>query len=480
MQLAALVGSRGLLPLGEYLGRYQTAGAGWLARLYDFPTLLWIAHPDWLLTALPLAGAALAILLILGVGGRVVPALLWLLYLSSVVAARDFFYYQWDNLLLETTFLAIFLPARGTLAGAIRRRPLPEPSPVVVFLLRWVLFRLLFESALAKILYGREDWLTLRGMTYYYETAPLPSWGGWLVQQQPLWFHQGSVLYMFLVELLLPFFIFLPRRFRIAFFLLHLPFQISIGLTSNYGFFNLLSLVLSLLVLEDRDLEGAARLWRRLRRRAPAVGAAATQQGAAPPAPAAGAATPAGRPGVGGPAPAAPLPWPRRMLRHAPWLLAACIVPASLMEASGYLLRGTAFDRALVRARALYAPLRTVNVYHLFPGIVRQRIVAEIEGTQDGASWVPYRLRYAPGDPGAAPPMTWLHNPRFPFNYSFFTLGRGRRDVEYLENLARRLCCDPGAVAGLMEPNALLESRPQALRMSYYRYRFGTWSDLRA
>jgi len=122
--------------------------------------------------------------------------------------------------------------------------------------------------------------------------------------------------------------------------------------------------------------------------------------------------------------------------------------------------------------------LRSVNVYHLFPGVVRERIVAEIEGTRDGTEWTPYYLRYAPGDPGAPPPMTWLHNPLFPFTYSFLTLGRGGRDEEYLQNLARRLCCDPQVLSDLILPNRFLEDRPSALRMSYYRYRFGTWDDL--
>ncbi|PYS93869.1 MAG: membrane protein, partial [Acidobacteria bacterium] len=87
----------------------------------------------------------MAIALTLGVGGRAVPIALWALYLSCITAGRDFFYYQWDNLLLEASFLAIFLPARGSLFGLARGRRPPEPSRIVVFLLQWLLFRLLFE-----------------------------------------------------------------------------------------------------------------------------------------------------------------------------------------------------------------------------------------------------------------------------------------------------------------------------------------------
>jgi len=468
VQLRELVGARGLLPLGEFLDRYRASGAPLLARLYHVPTVFWAARADVLLTALPLLGAALAIALTLGVGGRAVPIALWALYLSCITAGRDFFYYQWDNLLLEASFLAIFLPARGSLFGLARGRRPPEPSRIVVFLLQWLLFRLLFESAMAKILYGQEDWLTLRGMTYYYETAPLPSWGGWFVQQFPLWFHQGSVLFTFLVELVLPCCIFLPRPFRRVFFVLHLPFQMSIGLTSNYGFFNLLSIALSILVLDDADLERVGRFTGRLARR---IAPRLLGRGGEGPAPPGGER--AGGP-VAGPGGVAP----SLAVRLGAWVLAGCIVPASLFEASSYLVRGAGIDEALAPWRALYAPFRSINVYHLFPGIVRERIVAEIEETADGVSFSPCRLRYAPGDPKTPPPMTWLHNPRFPFHYSFLTLGRGRRDEEYMNNLAQRLCCDPQAAAPFFEPQPALAERPAALRLSYYRYRFGTWDDL--
>ena len=74
--------------------------------------------------------------------------------------------------------------------------------------------------------------------------------------------------------------------------------------------------------------------------------------------------------------------------------------------------------------------------------------------------------------------MTYLHNPRFPFHYSFWTLGRGRRDEEYIGNLARRLCCDPGALAPLFKDDPFPATGPRALRIVYYRYRFGRRADL--
>ena len=170
--------------------------------------------------------------------------------------------------------------------------------------------------------------------------------------------------------------------------------------------------------------------------------------------------------------------WRRRIGQAALTVLAFCVLSASVLEGFGYFLRGPIRGWDTSRVRGLYAPFRTVNVYHLFPGVVRERIVAEIEGSDDGVEWRPYHLRYAPGDPAEAPPMTWLHNPRLPFHYSFLTLGRGRRDEEYLNNLATRLCCEPAAVRHLFTDFPFPASGPRSLRLVYYRYRFGTWNDL--
>jgi lipase maturation factor 1 len=460
VQLRDLAGSRGLLPWADFLARLHQGGGSAPGRFLSFPTLfLWI-RGDAALTVVPLLGAAIALLLVVGIGGRIVPLALWFLYLSCVTAARDFFYYQWDNLLLETSFLAIVLPGRGSLFDLARGRPVPEPPPAMAFLVRWILFRLLFESGLSKLAAGQDTWLNLSAMTYYYETAPLPSWGGWLVQQFPLWFHQFSVFFTFLVELPLALLIFLPRRFRLAFFAIHLPFQVSIGLTSNYGFFNLLSIVLSLTVLQDRDLDAALRIARRTMRRMPSD--------------ATGEPAPADAAGPGAPRP----PWRRVLLLAPVLLLALVVVPASLIEALGYFNPAAVQGSALLSVRSFYAPFRSVNVYHLFPGVVRERIVAEIEGTSDGIRWEPYHLRYAPGDPQDAPPMTYLHNPRLPFHYSFWTLGRGRRDEEYISNLARRLCCEPASVAHLFKDDPFRAIAPLELRIVYYHYRFGRYADL--
>ena len=63
--------------------------------------------------------------------------LMWLLYLSFVNVGQTWYSFGWETLLLETGFLAIFLGAKHV------------ATPVmVVWLLRWVLFRLMLGAGL--------------------------------------------------------------------------------------------------------------------------------------------------------------------------------------------------------------------------------------------------------------------------------------------------------------------------------------------
>ena len=136
--------------------------------------------------------------------------------------------YQWDALLLETGFLAILLGS----------------SPLLIWLFRWLLFRLMFLSGAVKLLSGDFSWRGFTALPVHYQTQPLPTPLAWYFYQLPGWFQHFSVGFVFLVELIMPFLIFAPRRVRfpaagcIAFL------QIMISLTGNYAFFNILTIAL--------------------------------------------------------------------------------------------------------------------------------------------------------------------------------------------------------------------------------------------
>ncbi|MDQ2945771.1 MAG: lipase maturation factor family protein, partial [Acidobacteriota bacterium] len=227
-QVRGLVGSHGILPVHSYLQAVaQNFGA---SRYWLVPTVFWVRDDDSVLVWICIAGAALAIILMLGFAQRLILIFLYGLYLSLCSAGQDFMSFQWDMLLLETGFLAIFLGR----------------SKLIVWLMRWLLFRLLFLSGSVKLLSHDITWRSLNALRFHYWTQPLPTPLAWYMNQLPGWFQQASTAMVFLCELLVPLLLLGPRRVRhfAGYFVIGL--QVLILLTGNYTFFNILTIALCL------------------------------------------------------------------------------------------------------------------------------------------------------------------------------------------------------------------------------------------
>src|SRR5262249_16193338 len=125
------------------------------------------------------------------------------------------------------------------------------PSRVALWTLRWLLFYLMFESGMVKRISGDTTWRNLTALNYHYETQPLPTWIGWYAHHLPEWAQKASTIAMFGIELYIPFLIFAPRRLRHFACLAMALLQVVILLTGNYCFFNLLTLALCVLLLDD-------------------------------------------------------------------------------------------------------------------------------------------------------------------------------------------------------------------------------------
>ena len=158
-----------------------------------------------------IAGVVTALAFFAGLMPVVCLAVLWFLYLSLATVSRDFLWFQWDGLLLEAGFLALFIAPRQLWS---RVSNAPPPSRMGLWLLRWLLFRLLVASALVKITSHDPAWRHLTALRYHYETQPLPPWTAWYAHHLPAGFQGFSALVMFLIEGVAPFFLFAPRRIR--------------------------------------------------------------------------------------------------------------------------------------------------------------------------------------------------------------------------------------------------------------------------
>ncbi len=238
-QVQVLIGSRGLLPVADFI---EAARGQPGVSLLDLPTLAWWFHSDGALIAGIGLGAVLSLAALFGFARRLCFALSTVLYLSYVTVARDFLSFQWDNLLIECGFLAAFLRT-------------DRPAPLAHFLFRLVLFKLYFESGIAKWGSPLRDWHDGSAMTYYYETAPLPTWLAWYAHHLPVWWHHFESRATLVLELVVPFGIFGPRTLRLFAFAAFTLFQIVNAATANYGFFCYLAVVLGVFLLDDADVE---------------------------------------------------------------------------------------------------------------------------------------------------------------------------------------------------------------------------------
>lgn len=256
VQIGGLIGAHGILPAGGYLAAVSHALG---ARGYwSMPTIFWIAHGDPFLKGACWAGVAIALALIPGYlkghWERALLAILYVLYLSLDTAGQDFLAFQWDSLLLEAGFLAIFL----------------GNSKIVVLLFRWLLFRLMFLSGVVKLTSHDPVWRNLTALAYHYMTQPLPNRLAWYMYQLPLTAQRFSTAATLCIELGMPFLFFAPRLWRTVGAAAVLFLQALIFLTGNYTFFNLLTMSLCVLLFDDHAFR-----WLRLRARAARTATAA-------------------------------------------------------------------------------------------------------------------------------------------------------------------------------------------------------------
>jgi hypothetical protein len=446
-QVKVLIGAQGLLPLRPLLEQLR-AGEG--VPLLEYPSLLrWPALAgDRVLVAGTMAGLLLGLLALAGWRPRLCFGLSTFLYLGYAAACRTFLAFQWDNLLLECGLLCSLLPGS-------------RPAPLCHLALRLLLFKLYFESGLAKWQSPAHDWHDGSAMTLYYETAPLPTALAWYAHNLPAWWHHLESRATLVLELVVPLGCFGPRRARLVAAATFTVFQALNMATANYGFFCPLAAALGLFLLDDRDVEAVLARARRLL-------PARVRERLLPSAPA--AAPPAAAPG--------------RLHRVLAGVGLGAFVALSALEAVDRFGPQGPWQDALLPVQHLHAPLRLVNTYHLFASITRERIepgieiLAEEAGAPAEGAWIAYDLWHKAGDPLRPPDLVAPHQPRVDFQLWFYGLAWQRRAPAYVDGLLQRLCQAPRAVQALFR--APLPARPAAVRMAFHRYTFTSTDERRA
>jgi len=439
-QLDGLMGTHGVQPAREWLDLLRERFGR--AAYWQAPTIFWLNASDTVLWLGALGGVASSILLILNRAPFAAAAAAWALYLSLFAVGGVFFSFQWDILLLETGFLAILLAPRR-LRPRLQSEP-PTPR-TVIFLLRWLIFRLMLLSGLVKLASGDAAWWDLTALTYHYETQPLPAWTSWIAHNLPEGFHRFSCAVMFAIELVLPFFVWAPRRLRVIAAAGFVALQLGIMATGNYNFFNLLTCLLCVPLLDDGYLARVMPLslvrsveLRGMRSDSPSgIGAAALVS------------------------------------------LAFVLVVLGAVQGWGRVAGYESVPRPVRRVLSAVAPLHLTNAYGLFAVMTKQRHEIVLEGSADGENWQAYEFRWKPGDPAARPRFCQPHQPRLDWQMWFAALGSYRHNP-WLIALMDRLLEGSQPVLDLLGENPFPQRPPSYVRAVIYEYRFNTIPGARA
>jgi len=424
-QAVPLIGEGGLLPAAWYLDDVRFHHGSSLAGFFQRPSLFWISVSDAALTTLAGAGVVLALFALVGASHPALFFALWLVQLSFVHVGQVFWGYGWETLLLEAGFLAVFLyPARGV--WPLRDR---GQSPIaVIWLYRWLLFRVMFGAGLIK-LRGDPCWTELSCLDYHFETQPIPNPLTPLFHAMPGWMLAGGVLFNHFVELIVPFFYFATRRLRAVAGLLTIAFQLVLIFSGNLSWLNWLTIALALACFDDAALSHLVP--RALKGRLVARRDAS-------------------------------LLHRRVVMALVAGVLVLSVVPTVNLISSSQLMNAS-FDR-----------LHLVNTYGAFGSISRDRHEVILEGTHGEANapdhqWRAWELPCKPGDPARAPCVVSPYHRRLDWQLWFAALGDYERE-QWIVRLSWLLLEGRREPLPLFANDPFPEEPPRYVRARLFRY----------
>ena len=434
-QAVPLIGHDGLTPADLYLDRLVEHSGTRTEAFFERPTLFLFGISDGLIVTVAWVGVALSLLVLVGFANAIVMAAIWALYLSLVHVGQLWYGYGWEILLLETGFLAIFL------CPLLDGRPFPRRAPptAVLWLLRWLAFRILLGAGLIKIR-GDACWRDLTCLTTHYETQPVPNPMSRVLHFMPTWFHKLGVAFNHLVELVAPWFVFWPRIARHVAGALMVLFQVILIVSGNLSFLNWLTIVPALACFDDS-------LLRRL--------------------------------------------VPKFLARRAAHAAAAEAHPSRLQLATTIVLVATvavlsyAPVRNLVSSRQVmntsFNQLHLVNTYGAFGSVGKQRPELVFEGTHDelltpDTEWKAYEFKCKPGDPQRRPCLISPYHYRLDWQIWFAAMSSPKRYPWTVHFVWKLLQGDPGTL-GLLAHNPFPDGPPRWVRVVRYRYEFARGAE---
>ncbi len=414
-QFKPLLGERGLLPVPQFVARVP---------FRDSPSLLFFLPKDFAFTLAAWLGVALSAIALLGVADRYslwlsmsIWAALWVLYISFVNVGQTFYAFGWESILLEACVYAVFLGNAST-----------SPQAVVIWMFRWLVFRVMFGAGLIK-LRGDSCWRDLTCLDYYYETQPMPNPLSWYFHWGPEWTHKGGVLVNHLVELIVPFALFLPQPIASIAGILTILFQLSIFISGNLSWLNVLTAVIAISAIDDRRLSAFLAI------RAPETHT------------------------------------PALTFRIVTFALTALVVVLSIKP-----IRNLLSPRQVMNT--IYNQFHFIGTYGAFGSITRPRYEVVVEGTDDtvltqSTKWREYEFKGKPGDPSRLPPQIAPYHLRLDWLMWFAALSSYQSHPWFVHFIAKLLEEDRDTLS-LLRTNPFPNKPPNFVRARLAEYHFSS------
>ncbi|MFI8067866.1 lipase maturation factor family protein [Streptomyces sp. NPDC086033] len=414
LQFRALLGERGMLPIPRFVARVPFRRA---------PSLFQLHYSDRFFALCAATGCAVAAALAAGLdsrlplwGGMLLWLVPWLLYLSIVNVGQTWYGFGWESLLLEVGFLAVFLGNDEV-----------APPVLVLFLLRWILFRVEFGAGLIKMR-GDACWRKLTCLDHHHETQPMPGPLSWFFHHLPRPLHRVEVAANHVTQLVVPFLLFTPQPIATAAASLMIATQLWLVLSGNFAWLNWITIVLAVPAL---DLGGEA-------------------------------------PDL----PATPL-----------WYEVVVLAVAALLLALSYHPVRNMISRSQIMNRS-FDPLHLVNTYGAFGSVSRVRHEVVVEGTADDvprrdSEWKEYEFKGKPGDPRRWPRQFAPYHLRLDWMMWFAALSPAYAQAWFGTMVERLLENDPATLKLLRRSPFPPDEPPRHVRARLFRYRYTTWRELR-
>ena len=413
-QFVPLLGEHGLLPVPDFVRAVPFRAS---------PSLFYLMPRDAAFRTAAWLGVALSVLALVALPQRwgSIPSaavwfLLWILYLSFVNVGQTFYGFGWETLLLETGFLTIVAGGSALV-----------PSTVLMWLYRWLLFRLMFGAGLIK-LRGDTCWRDYTCLDYFFETQPIPNTLSWYFHWLPASVHHFGVLFNHIVELGVPFLYLLPQPLAAIGGIVTIVFQGTLIAGGNLSWLNWVTVVLCIPTLDDRWLS-----W----------------------------------------LPISPPPLTTEAMTHRVVIGAVAVMVAVLSVRP---VLNLISPRQMMNTS--FEPLHLVNTYGSFGSITRVRNEIVVEGTDDAAitaatQWKAYEFKGKPGDPSRLPPQIAPYHLRLDW-LMWFAAMSSPYDHPWFTAFLVKLLQGDAPTLGLLRGNPFPDHPPRWVRARYFEYHFTT------